>query len=51
MSKNSEKEKCKLKYLGTDNYIGKYFSAPCGWATYNKYDISHYEWHAQALDK
>ena len=38
-------DKCKVEKAGTDNYIGDYYSAPCGWSTYNKLDISHYEWH------
>lgn len=24
---------------------GATYSAPCGWATYNRYDIDHYTWH------
>lgn len=40
----------KSRKLGTDNYVGDYYSAPCGWATYNRYDISHYEGHRRELD-
>ena len=45
----SEKE-CKLEKKGTDGWIGAYYSAPCGWSTYNRYDISHYEWHRRFVD-
>ena len=44
-----EARECKLTKRGTDTWIGNYFSAPCGWSTYNKYDISHYEWHRRGL--
>ncbi len=42
---------CKLKKTGTDTWVGDTYSAPCGWATYNRLDISHYEWHRRKLDK
>lgn len=42
---------CPTHHSGTDNHIGKSFSAPCGWATYNRYDISHGEWHRRGLAK
>ena len=36
---------CPVVIIGTDNHIGDYCSAPCGWSTYNREDISHREWH------
>ena len=36
---------CKVEKTGNDSYIGDTYSAPCGWATYNKLDVSHYKWH------
>jgi len=42
---------CKIEKKGTDNWIGAYYSASCGWSTYNKPDISHWEWHRRGLDK
>lgn len=42
---------CKIVKRGKDSRIGSYYSAPCGWGTYNSLDISHYKWHELGLNK
>jgi hypothetical protein len=40
-----EAESCPVTKAGHDSHIGDWYRAPCGWSTYNRYDISHYAWH------
>lgn len=44
-----EAKECVLTQQGVDTNIGAYFSTPCGWSTYNGWDISHWEWHRRGL--
>ena len=42
-------ETCPVTKSGTDDYVGDYYSAPCGWSTYNRGDLSHWKWHQREL--